>query len=82
MENGRLKGEMLQVFEEVQQWDPPVPGLRGMVPIGSMTIPAQVCVLLWSDTVGGMVFYRGHVCNQLIACTYGELTALLQYPVD
>ena len=31
-----------QVYEEVQQWDPPSPGLRGMVPVGSMTIPAQV----------------------------------------
>ena len=35
----------LQVYEEVQQWDPPVPGLRGIVPIGSMAIPAQVCTL-------------------------------------
>lgn len=32
----------LQVYMEVQQWDPPSPELRGMVPIGSMTIPAQV----------------------------------------
>ncbi|CAK0733784.1 hypothetical protein CVIRNUC_000332 [Coccomyxa viridis] len=31
-----------QVYEEVQQWAPPSPGLHGMVPVGSMTIPAQV----------------------------------------
>ena len=33
---------VVQVYEEVQQWEPPSPGLQGMVPVGSMTIPAQV----------------------------------------
>ena len=40
---------VVQVYEEVQQWAPPSPGLHGMVPVGSMTIPAQVTLLvvLW-----------------------------------
>ena len=31
-----------QVFMEVQQWDPPSAGLRAMVLVGAMTLPAQV----------------------------------------
>ena len=43
------KTSVVQVYEEVQQWAPPSPGLHGMVPVGSMTIPAQVTLLgvLW-----------------------------------
>jgi hypothetical protein len=31
-----------QVYQEVQAWEAPSPGLRGMVMLGTMTLPAQV----------------------------------------
>lgn len=30
------------MYQEVQAWEPPSPGLRGMVMVGAMTLPAQV----------------------------------------
>jgi hypothetical protein len=32
----------MQVYREVQLWDLPSPGLRSMVLVGAMTLPAQV----------------------------------------
>lgn len=31
-----------QVYQEVQMWEPPSPGLRAMVMVGAVTLPAQV----------------------------------------
>ena len=33
---------MAQVYQEVQAWEPPSPGLRGIVMVGAVTLPAQV----------------------------------------
>ena len=33
---------LAQVYREVQLWDPPSSGLRSMVLVGAMTLPAQV----------------------------------------
>ena len=32
----------VQVYEEVQEWDPPSAGMRAMVLVGAVTLPAQV----------------------------------------
>ncbi len=33
---------LAQVYQEVQAWEPPSPGLRGIVMVGAVTLPAQV----------------------------------------